>query len=110
MTREMIKGRRLRIGNRPAWRERVRHRRAWQPEPGRDPAVTTTGKAPAPANDDGPRRSAIVTAQARSNSSPDMTPEEHRRRGDAADTLFREMKRRIAAVVRSGGALPPKKP
>jgi len=78
--------------------------------PGRDPAVTTTGKAPAPANDDGPRRSAIVTAQARSNSSPDMTPEEHRRRGDAADTLFREMKRRIAAVVRSGGALPPKKP
>jgi hypothetical protein len=25
-----------------------------------------------------------------------MTPQEHRRRGDAADALFREMKRRIA--------------
>jgi len=78
--------------------------------PGDIQPSTPPGKAPAPANDDGPRRSAIVTAQARSNSSPDMTPEEHRRRGDAADTLFREMKRRIAAVVRSGGALPPKKP
>jgi hypothetical protein len=28
---------------------------------------------------------------------PDMTPEEHKRRGDAADALFREMKRQIAA-------------
>jgi len=36
--------------------------------------------------------------------------EEHRRRGDAADALFHEMKRRIAAAVRSGGAPPPKKP
>jgi hypothetical protein len=27
---------------------------------------------------------------------PDLTPEEHRRRGDLADALFREMKRRIA--------------
>ncbi len=25
-----------------------------------------------------------------------MTPEEHQRRGDAADALFREMKRQIA--------------
>jgi hypothetical protein len=27
----------------------------------------------------------------------DLTPEEHQRRGDAADAIFREMKRRIAA-------------
>ena len=27
-----------------------------------------------------------------------MTPEEHQRRGDAADALFREMKRQIAAA------------
>jgi hypothetical protein len=39
-----------------------------------------------------------------------MTPEEHRRRGETADAPFREMKRRIAAAVRSGGALPSKKP
>ena len=32
---------------------------------------------------------------------PDMTPEEHKRRGDAADALFREMKRQIAASKRS---------
>jgi hypothetical protein len=29
----------------------------------------------------------------------DMTPEEHQRRGDVADALFREMKRRIAAKI-----------
>jgi len=27
-----------------------------------------------------------------------MTPEEHQRRGDTADALFREMKRRIGKV------------
>ena len=31
----------------------------------------------------------------------DMTPEEHKPRGDAADALFREMKRQIAASKRS---------
>jgi len=30
-----------------------------------------------------------------------MTPEEHKRRGDAADALFREMKRQIAPKVGS---------
>ena len=34
---------------------------------------------------------------------PDLTPEEHQRRGDAAEALFREMKRRIAAKTRQGG-------
>jgi hypothetical protein len=32
-----------------------------------------------------------------------MTPEEHRRRGDAADAMFREMKRRIADKDRPPG-------
>ena len=31
---------------------------------------------------------------------PDMTREEHKRRGDAADALFREMKRQIAEKLR----------
>ena len=54
---------------------------------------------------------AIVTARKPRtwrNDVPDMTPEEHQRRGDAADALFREMKRRIATFMRPGGALPPK--
>ena len=72
---------------------------------------TPLGKASTPANDD--RKSAIVTARKpRSWRSdvPDMTPGEHKRRGDAADALFQEMKRRIAAAVRPDGALPSKKP
>jgi hypothetical protein len=44
--------------------------------------------------------SAIVTAKhprrSRFGDVPDMTPEEHKRRRDAADALFREMKRQIA--------------
>jgi hypothetical protein len=61
---------------------------------------TPSRKAPAPANDD--RKSAIVTAARKSRSwrsdVPDMTPEEHQRRGDAADAMFRAMKRKIAAA------------
>jgi hypothetical protein len=34
----------------------------------------------------------------------DMTPEERQRRGDAADALFREMKRRVADAVHPGRA------
>jgi hypothetical protein len=30
---------------------------------------------------------------------PDLTPEEHKRRGDAADAMFQEMKRRIIAEI-----------
>jgi hypothetical protein len=43
------------------------------------------------ANDD--RKPAIVTIRRKSRfgDAPDMTPEEHRRRGDAADSLFREV-------------------
>jgi hypothetical protein len=52
-------------------------------------------KPAAPANDD--RKSVIVTARKRKSrvgDAPDMAPEEHQRRGDAADTLLREMVRR----------------
>ena len=66
-----------------------------------------------PANDDGPRKSAIVTTRKPRSwhgDAPEMTPAEHQRRGDAADAMFREMKRRIAAAVQPSGALPPKKP
>jgi hypothetical protein len=56
------------------------------------------------------RKSAIVIVRDRKTmqhqqSVPDMMPEEHKRRGDAADALSREMKRRIADARR--GALPP---
>jgi hypothetical protein len=30
----------------------------------------------------------------------DMTPEEHKRRGDGADAMFQEMKRQIAEKLR----------
>ena len=47
----------------------------------------------------------IVTAKhprrGRFDEEADMTLEEHKRRGDAADALFREMKRQIAASKRS---------
>jgi hypothetical protein len=51
------------------------------------------------ANDD--RKSAIVTAKnprrGRFGDVPDMmTPEEHKRRGDVADALWRELVRRVA--------------
>jgi hypothetical protein len=53
-------------------------------------------RADPPANDD--RKSAIVTARRRGRrfaDVPDMTPEEHQRRGDLADALWRDMVRRI---------------
>ena len=51
-------------------------------------------------------RATIVTAKnphrhhGRFGDVPDMTPEEYKRRGDAADALFREMKRQIAEKLR----------
>ena len=67
------------------------------------PAVVTrrkpaSKKAEAPA----PAKSAIVTTRKRGNDALDLTPEEHQRRGDAAEAMFREMKRRIAATRRGG--------
>jgi hypothetical protein len=54
--------------------------------------------APPPANDD--RKTATVTARkarGRLGDAPDLTPEEHQRRGDAADALWRELVRRATA-------------
>jgi hypothetical protein len=51
---------------------------------------------PVPAPDD--RKPAIITIRGRGKrfaDVPDMTPEEHRRRGDAADALWRELVRRV---------------
>ena len=69
------------------------------------PTDGTKLQPPPPANDDGPepdtsprgKKSAIVTVKRRRNrfgDAPDLTPEEHRQRGDAADALFREIVRR----------------
>jgi hypothetical protein len=60
-------------------------------------ATAHTEATEAPANDD--RKSAIVTVKRRGSrfgDAPDLTPEEHRQRGDAADALFREIVRRAA--------------
>jgi hypothetical protein len=73
------------------------------------PAVVTRRK-PAPKKAEvrapeaeAPAKSAIVTIRKPGKGYvPDMTPQEHQRRGDAAEALFREMKRRIAAKVRQG--------
>jgi hypothetical protein len=68
------------------------------------PAIVRKGAAkpettPAPANDD--RKPAIVTVKKRRRSRfgdvPDMAPEEHRRRGEAATERWREMLRRTIA-------------
>ena len=63
------------------------------------PTIVRAGKkAPVAATSDD-RKLAIVTAKNPRRSRlgfgevPDMTREEHKRRGDAADALFREMKR-----------------
>ena len=67
------------------------------------PAIVRAGKkAPTAPKADDDRKSAIVTAKnprrGRFGDVPDdMTSEEHKRRGDAADALFREMKRQIAS-------------
>ena len=61
------------------------------------PAIVRAGTASAaPAED---RKPAIVTARRprkRYADVPDMTPEEHQRRGDAADALWRELLRRAS--------------
>jgi hypothetical protein len=54
---------------------------AAKPKPGRSPEPTSA------------RQSAIIRKASRV---PDLTQEELKRRGDAADAMFQEMKRRIA--------------
>jgi hypothetical protein len=56
------------------------------------------GATPQPANDD--RKTRIVTTRpkrGRFGEAPDLTPEEVRRRGDAADALWRELVRRATS-------------
>ena len=57
-------------------------------------------KVPAPADE--ARGSAIVTVRkpGRFGMPEDMTPEEHKRRGDAADALFRDIVRRATGDER----------
>jgi hypothetical protein len=66
------------------------------------PAVVRTEptrRNPVPKKAEGPPTSAIVTIRKRRRGEVlDMTPEEHKRRGDAAEAMFREMKRKIAAT------------
>jgi hypothetical protein len=67
------------------------------------PSVVRSSQAskpapPAPTSDD--RKSVIVTAKRRRSrfgDVPDVTPEEHRQRGDAADALFRDIVRQATA-------------
>ena len=86
---------------------------ARKPKPGKmPPRVEATDQAKpapvAPANDElrptMGRGSAIVTIRRRKRPAladvPDMTEEEHKRRGDAADAMFRDMKRAIAEKLR----------
>jgi hypothetical protein len=80
-----------------------------KPVPLNGPAITTVKRVhgerhkpnpPPPANDDekpSPKPpAAIVTTRPKRGEAPDLTPEEHRQRGDAADALFREPVRRAA--------------
>jgi hypothetical protein len=77
------------------------------------PSARPAPKSPTPANDDGaaepaPRpaartKSAVVTARrpgARYATVPDITPEEHQRRGKAAQALWRELVRRASGKER----------
>ncbi|HZD77755.1 MAG TPA: hypothetical protein VE218_12165 [Acidobacteriaceae bacterium] len=60
-----------------------------------DPAEEMSNRTTFPANDD--RKARIVTSRSkrgRLGEVEDLTPEEHQRRGDAADALFRELVRR----------------
>jgi hypothetical protein len=60
--------------------------------------VTARVIAPPPASDD--RKSAIVTVKrkGRFGDAPDLTPEEHKRRGEAAAALWRELVRRATST------------
>jgi hypothetical protein len=63
------------------------------PDPAAPPTLANDPKSPPP-----PAASAIVTIRRHKHAKlahllEDMTPEEHRRRGDAADALFREVAR-----------------
>jgi hypothetical protein len=60
------------------------------------------GGRPRSASKSAPAKSAIVTIRKRGRfgETPDLTPEEHGPCGDAAEALFREVKRGIPAAKR----------
>ncbi len=66
-------------------------------------ACAGTENSSTPATDD--RKPAIVTARrpraSRFGDVPELAPEEHKRRGDAADALFRELVRRTGGKART---------
>ena len=69
------------------------------------PAIVVKDKPRPAAEPAQPTSPAIVTAkrphrQSSYGVAENMTPEEHKRRGDAADELFRRMKREIAEKLR----------
>jgi hypothetical protein len=85
-----------------------------KPVPLASPAITTVKRThvgrnkpnpPPPANDDekpSPKQPAIVTTRSkrgRFGEAPDLAPEEHQRRTDAADQLFRELVRRATGTT-----------
>jgi hypothetical protein len=71
-------------------------------KPIKGPVIRLRDQTPDKASDNGqeqPRHSAIVEPKRASKAfgpAPDLDEEEHRRRGDAADVLFREIVRRAA--------------
>jgi hypothetical protein len=88
-------------GHRPHWEKEAaaaevsvtaRHNDGGAAQPSTPRAAARV--APPPANDD--RKSAIVTVRRKSRfgDAPDLTPEEHQRRGEAADALWLELARR----------------
>ena len=86
------RGRRPRLAETAAELER-----SASPEKANEAALSVVRPA---ANDD--HKPAIVTnRRPRKRDTTDMTPEEHQRRGDAADAMMREIKRRIAEKDRS---------
>ena len=76
---------------------KIIRRRASEVAPPANPTPVT------PANE--ASKSAIVTSRRRSRygEAPDLTPEELQRRRDAADAMFQDFKRQIAARLRQGG-------
>jgi len=76
----------------------VRGGRSGESAEGKTVKNLTLSEQADPANEE--RKSAIVTIRQKRSTKfgpvPDMTEEEHRRRGDAATALWRELMRRIA--------------
>jgi hypothetical protein len=71
-------------------------------KPKAEPATAPLRLRPTMIGSPSPRKSRRSSPHARKryHDVPDLTPEEHKRRGDAADAKFQEMKRRIAEKLR----------